>query len=89
VISLVASIEGFAGSSVQAAIASSSGSFLSLWTTLDCYAYGVTGIEVLENATPTADKMEDPSFGKYRLNRDSVEASLDDMVREHLLCNAG
>jgi hypothetical protein len=59
---------------------------LSLWTTLDCYTYDVTGIQVLENATPTADKVEDPSFGK---SRDSVEASLDDMVREHLLCNAG
>ena len=80
VISLVASVEGFAGSSVQAAIASSSGSFSSLWATLDCYAYGVTGIEVSENASPSAD-MEDPSFGRYRLNRDSVEASLDDMVR--------
>ncbi|KAI0300801.1 clathrin-coated vesicle protein [Russula brevipes] len=69
VISLVASIEGFAGSSVQAAIASSSGSFLSLWTTLDCYAYGVTGIE-------------------YRLNRDSVEASLDGMLRMPILRSA-
>jgi HEAT repeat-containing protein 5 len=81
VISLVATVEGFAGSSVQAAIASSSGSFSSLWTTLDGYAYGVTGVEVFENAAPTADHMENPSFGKYRLNRDSVEASLDDMVR--------
>jgi hypothetical protein len=80
VISLVASLEGFAGNSVQAAIASSSGSFSSLWTTFDGYAYGVTGVEVLENASPTAD-MEDPSFGRHRLNRDSVEASLDDMVR--------
>ena len=81
VISLVASAEGFAGSSVQAAIASSSGSFSSLWTTLDGYAYGVTGVEVFENASPTADHTENTSFGKYRLNRDSVEASIDDMVR--------
>ena len=80
VISLVATVDGFAGNSVQAAIASSSGSFTSLWTTLDGYGYGVTGVEVFENASPTAD-MEDPSFGRYRLNRDSVEASLDDMVR--------
>ena len=80
VISLVASIEGFTGSSVQAAIASSSGSFVSLWTTFDCYAYGVTAVEVSENASPTADNPEDPSFGKYRLNRDSFEASLDNMV---------
>jgi HEAT repeat-containing protein 5 len=81
VISLVASAEGFAGSSVQAAIASSTGSFVSLWTTFDGYAYGVTAVEVSENASPTADSVEDSSFGKYRLNRDSVEASLDDMVR--------
>lgn len=78
VISLVASIDGFTGSSVQAAIASSS--FVSLWTTFDCYAYGVTAVEVSENASPTADNPEDPSFGKYRLNRDSFEASLDNMV---------
>jgi HEAT repeat-containing protein 5 len=81
VISLVASAEGFSGSSVQAAIASSTGSFVSLWTTFDGYAYGVTAIEVSENASPAADSVEDSSFGKYRLNRDSVEASLDDMVR--------
>jgi hypothetical protein len=89
VISLVASVEGFAGSSVQAAIVSSSGSFSSLWTTLDGYAYGVTGVEVLENASPNADNLGDSSFGKYRLNRDSVEASLDDMVRESLMAGEG
>ncbi|KAI0277285.1 clathrin-coated vesicle protein [Russula aff. rugulosa BPL654] len=88
VISLVASAEGFAGNSVQAAIASSSGSFSSLWTTLDGYAYGVTGVEVFENASPTADHMENPSFGKYRLNRDSVEASIDDMLRMPILQSA-
>ena len=89
VISLVASVEGFAGSLVQAAIVSSSGSFSSLWTTLDGYAYGVTGVEVLENASPNADNLGDPSFGKYRLNRDSVEASLDDMVRVSLMAGEG
>ncbi|KAI0303661.1 armadillo-type protein [Multifurca ochricompacta] len=88
VITLVASVEGFAGSSVQAAIASSSGSFVSLWTTFDGYAYGVTAAEVSENASPTADNPEDPSFGKYRLNRDSVEASLDDMLRMPILQSA-
>ncbi|KAH9052913.1 clathrin-coated vesicle protein [Lactarius deliciosus] len=88
VISLVASIEGFTGSSVQAAIASSSGSFVSLWTTFDGYAYGVTAAEVSENASPTADNPEDPSFGKYRLNRDSFEASLDNMLRMPILQSA-
>lgn len=88
VISLVASIEGFTGSSVQAAIASSSGSFVSLWTTFDGYAYGVTAVEVSENASPTADNPEDPSFGKYRLNRDSFEASLDNMLRMPILQSA-
>lgn len=88
VISLVASIDGFTGSSVQAAIASSSGSFVSLWTTFDGYAYGVTSAEVSENASPTADNPEDPSFGKYRLNRDSFEASLDNMLRIPILQSA-
>jgi HEAT repeat-containing protein 5 len=89
VISLVASAEGFAGSSVQAAIASSTGSFVSLWTTFDGYAYGVTAVEVFENASPATDNMEDPSFGKYGLNRDSVEASLDDTVRRNAYAMIG
>ncbi|KAI0258392.1 clathrin-coated vesicle protein [Gloeopeniophorella convolvens] len=88
VIALVASAEGFAGSSVQAAIASSSGAFVSLWTTYDNYAYGVTAVEVSENASTVTDNPDDPSFGKYRLNRDSIEASLDDMLRIPILQSA-
>ncbi|KIL59187.1 hypothetical protein M378DRAFT_27111 [Amanita muscaria Koide BX008] len=39
--SLFGSMEGYAGSHLQAAIASSTGSFSSLWTSGDGYAYGV------------------------------------------------
>ena len=42
VVMLFASPDGYAGSSVQAAIASSSGTFSSVWQSIDGYAYGVT-----------------------------------------------
>jgi len=45
-IKLFGSSEGYAGSSVQAAIASSSGTFTSVWQTFDGYAYGTTYLEV-------------------------------------------
>ncbi|KAI0063032.1 clathrin-coated vesicle protein [Artomyces pyxidatus] len=83
VISLVASADGYTGSSVQAAIASSSGSFSSLWQTFDGYAYGVTAIQISENAA--SESPEDPANSKYRLNRDSIEASIDDLLRKPIL----
>ena len=74
-ISLFASPEGYTGSSVQAAIAASSGTFTNVWQSTDCYAYGVTDIEVNEDL-PT-DSAE--GLGDW-LNRDTISASIDDMV---------
>ena len=68
VITLFASPDGYAGSSVQAAIASSSGSFTSIWQSVDGYAYGLTSLEVDDGPKELA-------------NRDSVEMSIDEMVR--------
>ncbi|TFY57214.1 hypothetical protein EVG20_g8633 [Dentipellis fragilis] len=80
VISLVASPDGFAGSTVQAAIASSSGSFVSLWQSFDGYAYGVTAKSVGEDSDS-----DDPILAKDRLNRDSIDASIDELLRKPVL----
>ena len=78
-ISLFASPEGYVGSSVQAAIAASSGAFTSIWQSTDCYAYGVTDIEVNEDlATDVVEGQSD------WLNRDTINASIDDMVSKVL-----
>ena len=79
VVSLFASPDGYVGSSTQAAIATSSGTFTSVWQSVDNYAYGVTFIQVLNQGSegPT----EDPSLGKKdQLNRDTIEMSIDAMV---------
>ena len=79
-IALFASPEGYTGSSVQAAIAASSGAFTSVWQSTDCYAYGVTDIEVNENLSPDAVEGQ----GDW-LNRDTINASIDDMVGLYFL----
>ena len=61
VISLVASPEGFAGSSVQAAIASSSGPFTSLRRTFDNYAYGVSSVDLAGPGQESDAPEETPS----------------------------
>lgn len=74
-ISLFASPDGYTGSSVQAAIATSSGAFVSVWQSTDCYAYGVTDAEVNEDLS--TDGLE--GQGDW-LNRDTINASLDALV---------
>lgn len=71
-ISLFASPDGYTGSSVQAAIASSTGSFTSVWQSVDGYAYGVTNIKISEG-----DEVSGPAEW---LNRDSIEIAIDSMV---------
>lgn len=78
VISLVASADGYMGSSVQAAIASSSGSFTSLWQTYDGYAYGVTGLRFEEGLQNNSG--DESMGGNERLNRDSIDASVNELV---------
>ena len=82
--SLFAGPDGYIGSAMHAAIAASSGNFTSLWQAGDGYGYGVTGIHVREESGPGV--LEDVSKGKRdRLNRDTIEASIDDLVRVHAI----
>ena len=79
VVSLFASPDGYSGSSVQAAIASSSGTFTSVWQSVDGYAYGVTFIEIIDNAGIVSED-DSSSGGTDQLNRDIVEVSVDVLV---------
>jgi hypothetical protein len=79
VVSLFASPDGYVGSSTQAAIATSSGTFTSVWQSTDGYGYGVTFVEPIDQGVITE---EDTSLGKKdQLNRDTIEISIDAMVR--------
>ncbi|EED81460.1 predicted protein, partial [Postia placenta Mad-698-R] len=69
---LLASPDGYAGSSVQAAIASSTGAFTSIWQSVDGYAYGLSSIEIDES--PEA-----------WINRDSVEISIEQMCQKPII----
>ncbi|TFK25105.1 clathrin-coated vesicle protein [Coprinopsis marcescibilis] len=80
-VSLFASPEGYIGSSVQAAIASSSGSFTSVWSSTDGYAYGVTSNDIVDFGGISADGDSQASKQDY-LNRDSVEVALDTLHRQ-------
>ncbi|KAI8972549.1 ARM repeat-containing protein [Trametes punicea] len=71
VISLFASPDGYTGSSVQAAIASSSGAFTSIWQSVDGYAYGLTNLQVDDSSEWT--------------NRDSIEGAIDDMCQKPII----
>ena len=80
VVMLFASPDGYAGSSVQAAIASSSGTFSSVWQSADGYAYGVTFNEIVDlgGIGPEGDLIRGT---QDYLNRDNVEVSIDSLVR--------
>ncbi|TFK38873.1 clathrin-coated vesicle protein [Crucibulum laeve] len=83
-VSLFASPEGYAGSSVQAAIASSSGTFTSVWQSTDGYAYGVTFNEVIDFGGIGAEA-DLSQGGQDYLNRDTVEVSIDTLLRKPVL----
>lgn len=82
-VSLFASPEGYAGSSVQAAIASSSGSFTSVWHSTDGYAYGVTFNDIADFGGLGLEGQQASSSQDY-LNRDSVEAAIETLLRKPL-----
>jgi len=79
VVSLFASPDGYTGSSVQAAIASSSGSFTSVWQSVDGYAYGVTFTEVINDSSTGVDG-DSVTASHDPLNRDTVEVAIDELV---------
>lgn len=76
---LFSSPEGYSGSALQAAIASA-GNFTSLWNTTDGYAYGVTTLKVEDDNGAAMSAGELPGQ-RDRLNRDSIESRIDDLVR--------
>lgn len=76
---LFASPEGYMGSQLQAAITTSAGNFTSLWQCADGYAYGVTTLSVQQDSDPALGG-EELQLQRDRLNRDSIEALIDDLV---------
>lgn len=88
--SLFASSEGFSGSSVQAAIASSSGTFGGVWTVGDGYGYGVTSLDIDDEGLSGDESGQGETAGagsgsskgekKDQLNRDLLEVSLENLV---------
>ena len=67
VIALFGSLEGYAGSFVQAAIASSAGAFTSVCDVVAGYGYGVSSLDISSDVT-----------GR---NRDTIARTIDDLVR--------
>lgn len=92
-VDLFAAPEGYAGSAVQAAIASNTGAFTTVWAGTDGYAYGVTGEEVVDlggigggtgDGTSASSGGTDKADGEREtdyLNRDEVEVKIDILVR--------
>ncbi|OCH91331.1 clathrin-coated vesicle protein [Obba rivulosa] len=74
---LFSSPDGYTGSSVQAAIASSSGMFTSIWQSTDGYAYGLTDI-VVGDDTPESDARE-------WMNRDGIEIAINEMCQKPII----
>ncbi|TDL16333.1 clathrin-coated vesicle protein [Rickenella mellea] len=83
-VSLFASPEGYAGSSVYASIATSSGTFTSIWQTADGYGYGVTSIHCADEEEPGA-AAETAREKRDRLNRDTIEVSIDDTMSQPVI----
>ncbi|KAL5476373.1 hypothetical protein ACEPAI_3473 [Sanghuangporus weigelae] len=81
--SLFSSPEGYHGSALQAAIASA-GNFTSLWNTTDGYAYGVTTIQVRDDGDAALGAGDLPGQ-RDRLNRDSIEAKIDDLITQPVI----
>jgi hypothetical protein len=76
-VSLFSSPDGYSGSSVQAAIAS--GTFISIWHSIDGYGYGVSSIDITDNDDIGSDGAASSTW-KDKLNRDTVETSIDNLV---------
>jgi HEAT repeat-containing protein 5 len=78
-VSLFAGPDGYTGSPVQAAIASSSGTFTSVWQSVDGYGYGVTSIDIA-NYDGSIVIGGRPASKKDQLNRDTIEVCIDELV---------
>jgi hypothetical protein len=78
-VTLFASAEGYNGSALQAAIASSTGELTSLMQCTDGYAYGVTHLK-LDHSAEAGAADEAQRDKRERLNRDAVDNALDELV---------
>jgi hypothetical protein len=76
-VALFAGPDTYSGSSVQAAIASSSGAFTSIWHSSNGYGYGVTSIDISEQEL----QLGDSSAIVKPLHRDPIEMAFDGLVR--------
>jgi hypothetical protein len=76
VVPLFAGPDGYTGSSVQAAIASSSGAFTSIWQMTDGYAYGLTSLDILKEGSEVDDPHEEGT------HRDNLCLAIDSLVSE-------
>ena len=91
--SLVAStIQNFAepdryvGSAAQAAIAASAGTFTSIWTMSDGYAFGVTSLQRDAECFVTLQGNQSTQSSQLDwLNRDSIEAEFDALQRRPIM----
>ncbi len=71
-----AEVDRYVGSATAAAIAASSGTFISVWTVPDGYAFGVSSLLEADSCKVCEAA---PASHQFRLNRDSLEVSLDDL----------
>lgn len=67
--------DAFTGSSVQAAIAASSGNFTSIWQSTDNYAYGVTSIN-----SELSESINSSSGRKSKLSSNTIDLTIDASV---------
>jgi hypothetical protein len=71
-------------SAMQASIASTSGSFTSIWQVTDGYAYGLTTLEMSEDGVDEITASGSPRRGHS--NSDSVEHTIRSLVRHYYPC---
>ncbi|KIJ41885.1 hypothetical protein M422DRAFT_60390 [Sphaerobolus stellatus SS14] len=87
VVSQFASSDAYTGSSLQAAITTSSGNFTSVWQSADGYGYGVTSIDV---GSSGESGMEGDGYAQAleerdRLNRDTIEMDIESMITKPVI----
>jgi hypothetical protein len=79
---LFAGADSALGSSAQAAIVSSSGTFVSVWQSADGYAYGLTSLNAA-SGEQNRDVEQRGEETQDLLNRDKVDVRLDELVCHH------
>ncbi|KDQ17281.1 hypothetical protein BOTBODRAFT_106006 [Botryobasidium botryosum FD-172 SS1] len=81
VTTLFASADGYAGSFVQASIATSAGTVASVWQSADEYGYGVTSLD-FANSLSLDERLSEEKRARFSRNRDLVEVAIEEMVSD-------